>query len=196
MLGSRGQLVRSTVVLVMGAAVLVAVLVGTGLPFPVAVAGGLVLTGLLWGTGLVLADLELAYPVTRKGRLRAAAVRSQPLVAFTGAALAAQSAASIAWQAYRSGVVRQHQAALDDLVQALSELDAALPAVQALRIPAAVEAATQLHAGLHELAERCAPPVLHTAEGWIAFRDAIGTSLDVLMELARDVQLQHEGVNT
>lgn len=77
--------------------VLTAVVASTGLPLSLSAAAGLVLLALLWATAHVVADLELAYPVTRRGRLRAAAARSQPLLAFTGAALAARKAADLAW---------------------------------------------------------------------------------------------------
>lgn len=56
--------------------VLTAVAAGTGLPLSLSVAAGLALLALLWATVHVVTDLELVYPVTRRGRLRAAAARS------------------------------------------------------------------------------------------------------------------------
>lgn len=168
--------------------VLTAVLAGTGLSLGLSAAAGLVLLALLWATAHVVADLELAYPLTRRGRLRAAAARSEPLLAFTGAALAARNAAGRAWHTAHTGETDRHQKARTDLALALTALDTELPRVLRLGLPKATEAATRLHAELHTLAAGCTPSALQSDQDRLAAQDSIGAHLDVLLDLTEEAQ--------
>lgn len=58
--------------------VLTVVIARTGLPLSLSVTAGLALLALLWATAHVVACLELTYPLTRHGRLRAAAAQPAP----------------------------------------------------------------------------------------------------------------------
>jgi hypothetical protein len=191
MRGNKVQLFRSAWVTAVCATVLIIVLTSSGLAIPLAVAGGLGLAAALWVTGSVLADLELAYPVTRKGRLRAALSRSTPLVDFTTAALAVRNAASTARKAHTPESTPPHPEDPQALGQVLERLDQALPVLQAVNLPAATDAAVRLHAELHALAAGCAPPSLLAHEEWSACQQAIDKQLDILLDLAQQVQEEH-----
>lgn len=193
MRGNKVQLFRSAWVTAVCATVLTVVLASTGLAIPLAVAGGLGLAAALWVTGLVLADLELAYPVTRKGRLRAALSRSTPLVDFTTTALAVRNAASTARKAHTPESTHPHPHPQDPqaLGQALERLEQALAVLQAVNLPAATDAAVRLHAELHALAAGCTPPSLLAHDEWSACQQAIDKHLDTLLNLAQQVQEEH-----
>lgn len=184
---TRAGRVRQISVMAACGVVLTAVVAGTGLPLSLSAVAGLVLLALLWATAQVVADLEIAYPVTRRGRLRAAATGSQPLLAFTGAALAARNAADRAWHTAHTGNTGR-QKAQTDLALALTALDEELPRVQGLGLPKATEAATRLHAELHALAAGCTPPALQTEQDRLTARESIGTQLDVLLDLTEEAQ--------
>ncbi|MFC7912535.1 hypothetical protein [Streptomyces sp. NPDC057386] len=168
--------------------VLTAVLAGTGVSLRLAAAVGLVLLALLWATAHVVTDLELAYPVTRRGRLRAAAARSEPLLAFTGAALAARNAAGRAWHTAHTGEADRHQKARSDLALALTALDEELPRVQGLGLPKATEAANRLNTELHALGAGCTLSALQNDQDRLAAQSVIGTHLDVLLDLTEEAQ--------
>ncbi|WP_055534642.1 hypothetical protein [Streptomyces graminilatus] len=191
MRGNRRQLVKSAGVMVACAAVLIVVLATVGLAIPAAAGGGLGLTAALWVTALVLADLELAYPLTRKGRLRAAASRSTPLVDFTTAALAVRNAATTAWKVHTPESTLPHHEDPKVLSRALEQLDRALPALQAINVPAVTEAAVRLHAELHSLATGCTPPSQLAPGEWSACQQTIEIQLDTLLDLAHQVQQEH-----
>ncbi|KUN02100.1 hypothetical protein AQI95_28905 [Streptomyces yokosukanensis] len=143
---------------------------------------------LLWGTAHFVADLELAYPLTRRSRLRAAAERGRPLLDFTGAALAVRNAADRAWHAAHACEKDNHRAALADLALALTALEEALPLVERLGLPDATDAATCLHTELRALAAGCVLPALQSGNDRLAAPESIGSCLDVLLDLTGQVQ--------
>ena len=173
------------------ATVLIVILASTGLTMSVAVAGGLVLAAALWVTGSVLADLELAFPVTRKCRLRAGLSRSTPLVDFTTTAFAVRNAASAARRAHSSEPTIPHHEEPEVLARAMERLDQTLPALQAVNLPAATDATVRLHAELHALAAGCTPPSLLSDEEWSACQLTIEKQLDTLLDLAQQIQEEH-----
>ncbi|MFG2210514.1 hypothetical protein [Streptomyces sp. NPDC048638] len=177
-------------------AVLIAVAVSVGLSLPFAVAAGLGLLVVLSVTAHFIADLELAYPVTRRGRLRVTVERTRPLLDFTTAALATRNAAGRAWYAADAGDTAALQAAQADLALALTALDEQLPLVEGLGLPTAARSATQLHRELHALAEQYTQPALQSDESRNDALESIASHIDVLFSVTERIQSQERTVNS
>lgn len=189
MLGKIGRREVSVVLtLTVCGAVLIAVASSVGLSLPVAVATGLGLLLVLSITAHFIADLELAYPVTRRGRQRVVVERNRPLLDFTTAALATRNAAGRAWYAADAADIAALQAAQADLSLALAALDEQLPLVESLGLPTATRSATQLHRELRALAEQCTPPALQSEESRNAALESIASHIDILFSVTEGAQ--------